>query len=67
VWIDLKVLETEIAKFMPLITVVAGMIPGKMGDTVLAFLRMVTAPDTLKPVVDLINGISGATPPVMPS
>lgn len=62
-WIDEKALESDIAKFMPLVTVVAGMIPGSAGATVLAFLRAITAPTVLTAVVDLINGITGAKAP----
>jgi hypothetical protein len=62
-WIDVKILEAEIAKFTPLVTVVTGMIPGTAGTTILSFLRAITAPNVLEPVVNLVNSLTGATPP----
>ncbi len=62
-WIDAKALEADIARFMPLVTVVAGMIPGSIGNSILAFLRAVTAPTVLEPVVALLNQLTGAWPP----
>lgn len=62
-WIDVKLLEADIAKFMPLIRVGVGLIPGAAGTTILAFLQAVTAPTVIEPVVALINSLTGATPP----
>lgn len=62
-WIDKKALEADIAKFMPLVTTVASLIPGSVGSTIVAFLKAVTAPTVLEPVVDLINSLTGAKAP----
>ena len=62
-YLDAKTLETEIAQFTPLVKIVAGMIPGTAGTTIVKFLTAVTAPSTIEAVVNVINEIDGATPP----
>jgi hypothetical protein len=67
VWINSFALEADIARFMPLVSIVASMIPGAVGNSILSFLRAVTAPDVLETVVSLINTLTGAQPPVTPT
>lgn len=63
-YIDAATLEANIAKFMPVLDYVIGLLPGSAAAEITAFLKAVTSPTIIGPVVDLINKLSGAVPPV---
>jgi hypothetical protein len=62
-WIDETALEADIAKFLPLVKTVAQLIPGTLGNTIVAALTALTDPAVIGPVVALINQLTGAKAP----
>lgn len=62
-WIDAVALEADIAKFLPVVTGIASLIPGSVGNSIVAFLTAIASEKVIGPVVDLINDLTGAKPP----
>ncbi len=66
-WIDAAALEAEINHFLPWIRFIVGFTPGVFGNVLLAFVKLVYNPNFIEPIVQLINQLSGATPPAAAS
>ncbi len=63
-WINEAQLKADADKFLPVISKIAGWIPGLSGDTLVNVLQAVVDDDNIRiPVVNLINTITGAQKP----
>lgn len=62
-WIDVEALEADINHYLPWVRATANLIPGRLGNTIVAALEALTSKTVIAPVVQLINSLTGATPP----
>lgn len=58
--LDPEDIASDVVKFLPLVQIAAGLIPGPTGTAIHGLLTAISDPKIVVPVVSLVNELTGA-------